>query len=1161
MKKILSSILMLLFATGFAAAQTINMSYTFDKPVFITDEEGYTELIFENAANFNEEGHPLIPHFGCKILLPQGAEISNVEVVEAVYSETLGGIKIKPASREFPISEGAPDNYKVEPDEAVYTSDKPYPENPVLNMNTQYLNGHSIGQVSVCPVIYYPAASEIKILQEISLKIEYNISSRPEEVIANLRHSPAIEKRVKALVDNPGLLTGYTYAENRDTDEVDILLITNEALDSAFMEYVEFKESTGFIVTIETVGDIYINYTGADEQEQIRNCIIDYYQNHGISYVILGGDSDPSDPAEDVIPHRGFYANDEYDIPSNMYYSCLDGNWNDDSDNRWGEVGEYDAYAEVAIGNICVDNETEITNFTNKLKMYQDQPVLEDIEKTTMVGEMLNNNPLTWGGTYKDQIAEGSSAHGFTTEGVSDNFYITYIYDRDMSWNKYDIYELFNDTGVNLLNHLGHSNVTYNMKLYNSDVTTSNFTNNGITRGFPIGYSQGCYNGSFDNRTTGGSYIEDCFAEKITTLQTGYVACISNSRYGWYSPANTNSSSQFHDRQFFDAIFGEDITEIGYVNTDAVADNADYMDEWGLMRWVAYTANLFGDPSMDIWTAQPEDIMANYPASVPLGISSIMVQTNVAGARVGLCQEGELIGRGITDSLGDVNVLLFEPLISNENIALSIIAHNHNRLQDTIVVVNDEPYVMYEDHLYIDESGNGNGMLDCGESILMSLDMKNVGNQPATDVTVTIRSTDEYLTLTDTTEFYGDFEAGEIISKMDAFAFEIADSVPDGHTYTFTIIAEGENLWNSYLNCNINAPLLALENVSVDDTDGNDNGYMDPGETVILKIRASNIGHCNSGNAVVNITSFGEYLDIETTIDSVGIIDAGDYQEAEYSVVVADDAPIGTFTDMEFMVEAIPFQAEMATSLKIGVVIEDFESGDFATFDWLGSGDAYWEICDASPFEGTFCARSGEIDDNDMTRLFMLVDVMVPDSISFFRKVSTEADYDYLKFYIDNTVIDQWAGEQDWERVAYAVGGGEHLFQWIYKKDQYESGGDDCGWVDYICLPASETYFVGVDEEDAISKLSGVKAYPNPFSDQLNLVIYLDNEQALGMEVYNMNGQLIKTLAKEQNFASGLHRFAWNGTNESGQKLSSGIYYVRTVAGSQVHVNKIILTE
>jgi len=226
------------------------------------------------------------------------------------------------------------------------------------------------------------------------------------------------------------------------------------------------------------------------------------------------------------------------------------------------------------------------------------------------------------GGDYMDEITEGSSNNGVTTVGFAENISISKLYDRDGGWNKYNVFNEINSDGVHLMNHLGHSNVQYNMKMNNSDLNTSNFQNDGITRGFVIGYSQGCYNGSFDNRETGGNYSNgDCFAEKITTIATAEVACIANSRYGWYSPGGTGSTSQFVHRQFCDAIFGEEIFTIAYINSDSKEDNAVRFNSSGNMRWVVYQTNLFGDPSLDIWTDIPVEITPTYadviPAMVP----------------------------------------------------------------------------------------------------------------------------------------------------------------------------------------------------------------------------------------------------------------------------------------------------------------------------------------------------------------------------------------------------------------------------------------------------------------------------------------------------------------------------------------------------------------
>ncbi|HCX73811.1 MAG TPA: hypothetical protein DHM37_08840, partial [Candidatus Cloacimonas sp.] len=275
----------------------------------------------------------------------------------------------------------------------------------------------------------------------------------------------------------------------------------------------------------------------------IRNCIIDYYENHDVTYVILGGDSAPNSSADDIIPHRGFYANvssyTDYDIPSDMYYGYLDGTWNDDGDNRWGEPDEADLLAEVHVGRICVSDLEQLENNLNKEFMYQDTPVVEDISKALMVGEKLWTN--TYGGQYKNEVYQGSSANGYTTEGVSDNFSVSTLYEMDSIWTKYQLFDQFNLTGINILNHLGHSSTDYVMKIYNPDVNTTNFTNDGVERGYVIGYSQGCYAGSFDNRDiNAGSYIDDeSIAEYLTNIPTAEVAFIANSRYGWGMQGST----------------------------------------------------------------------------------------------------------------------------------------------------------------------------------------------------------------------------------------------------------------------------------------------------------------------------------------------------------------------------------------------------------------------------------------------------------------------------------------------------------------------------------------------------------------------------------------------------------------------------------------------
>jgi len=1030
-------------------------TYHFKKPTIHADDLGFSEIVFEECYSMAPAGSPLLPLYGADLLLPQGEEIVSVKVQDVIYSEMLEGVKILPAGQQVPISKGPGPDWKLLPDEKIYSQAGPYPDDPVSHVSTGYLAGHSIGSFSVCPVVYYPSSNRVKFITSITVQVITAPSAKATEATAMLRSTPVILGRIERIVENADALKSYVYPENKSTSDVDILLISKTLLLPDFGAYINYKRSTGYIVETISTETIYATYTGQDEQAKIRNCIKDYYDNHNLQFVLLGGDADPNSSTDKIIPHRGFYAIDDTDIPADMYYCCLDGTWNNDGDNRWGEPGETDLYAEVGIGRICVDGTTEIVNFTNKLKKYQDAPVVADIKKAMMVGELLNSNPLTYGDTYKEEIVNGCSLHGFTTAWMPIDYLYTKLYDSQGSWSKTDVFQAFNTTGVNLLNHLGHSNVDYNMKMYNSDVTTTNFTNNGVSRGYPIGYSQGCYNGSFDNRNDGGSYESDCFAEAITNLSTGEVACIANSRYGWYAPGNTNSSSQFHDRQFFDAIFGEAIFHIGTVNSDAKEDNASFFNGDEYMRWTVYETNLFGDPTLDIWTNIPTAINASYPAGTPLGGSQIQFMTDAPFARIGLVQNGNLIGRAVADASGDVMVVLFDPIIVPDPITVSIIAHNRTRHQGTIQVITNQPFVVFNSYTVHDASGNNNGQVDFGETIQLGTGIKNIGNVAATNVVATLSTQDAYCTITDATETYGNLAAGEVKFIDNAFAFTTANNIPDQHTILFLLTATGDSTWTSNFSITANAPAFTLGNFTIQDPGGNNNGVLDPGETANILISTTNDGHCAAPACMASLSSAGLYITLNSSTCDLGTLAAGQTAQATFSITADASAPMGSLSPLDYQVVSGSYNAQKQYPVMIGLNVEDFETGNLAKFEWETGGGASWTVVNTNPYEGQYCAKSGSIGNNAVTTLAVQMNIPAAGPLSFYRKVSSEQSYDFLRFLIDGAEQGAWSGEVAWGQVSFQVPAGNHVFTWSYTKDANTVSGSDCAWVDYILFPAN----------------------------------------------------------------------------------------------------------
>ena len=144
--------------------------------------------------------------------------------------------------------------------------------------------------------------------------------------------------------------------------------------------------------------------------------------------------------------------------------------------------------------------------------------------------------------------------------------------------------------------------------------------------------------------------------------------------------------------------------------------------------------------------------------------------------------------------------------------------------------------------------------------------------------------------------------------------------------------------------------------------------------------------------------------------------------------------------------------------LVLGLVVgvanakEDFETGDFNTFPWEHYGETNWTITSGEKYSGTYSAKAGVISHDEITTLLVKLDC-VSGNITFYHKVSSESNFDYLKFYIDGVERDSWSGEKNWAEASFPVTAGTRTFEWTYSKDSADSGGDDTAWIDDIEFP------------------------------------------------------------------------------------------------------------
>jgi PKD repeat protein len=409
--------------------------------------------------------------------------------------------------------------------------------------------------------------------------------------------------------------------------------------------------------------------------------------------------------------------------------------------------------------------------------------------------------------------------------------------------------------------------------------------------------------------------------------------------------------------------------------------------------WEIY--HLMGDPSLMIYYSVPEALTATYQNTLMIGMTSLTVNTE-AYATVALSNGGVLLDAKVADASGLVN-LSFTALSAPGNLDIVITKQNRQPLIGIIQVIPaDGPYVVYTGNNINDPApnGNNNGAMDYDEINLLSLALKNVGVEPATNVAATISTSSSYITITDNSAPYGNIAPNQTISIADGFSLNVADNIPDQQVVAFTVSAfDGTDTWNSNFNITANAPVLAIGAMTVlDNGPGcNNDGILDPGETADLVIVCSNTGHSQVSGVMTTLAISGgssPYLTLNSNNYTVGSLAAGASDEAIFNVTADAATPLGTPVDLLCDLVAgssSQFTAEETKQIVIGLIpVFNMSNGTVTTCTgfFYDSGGASGTYQNGENYTMTFYPAAA----GSMVRMV-------------FNSFATESGYDYLRIY------------------------------------------------------------------------------------------------------------------------------------------------------------------
>jgi hypothetical protein len=130
------------------------------------------------------------------------------------------------------------------------------------------------------------------------------------------------------------------------------------------------------------------------------------------------------------------------------------------------------------------------------------------------------------------------------------------------------------------------------------------------------------------------------------------------------------------------------------------------------------------------------------------------------------------------------------------------------------------------------------------------------------------------------------------------------------------------------------------------------------------------------------------------------------------------------------------------------------EAVDDTSLSWTTGGDANWVGQTTVSYFGGSASKSGAIGDSETT--YIQTTVTGSGTLTFYWKVSSESNYDYLIFYIDGVAQSgKISGNVDWVQKSYSITSGSHTLKWAYKKDSLYTSGSDAGWLDKVVFTQS----------------------------------------------------------------------------------------------------------
>ncbi|MFO7638272.1 MAG: C25 family cysteine peptidase [bacterium] len=719
-------------------------------------------------------GQPSLPVVPVTLVLPAGARVTGVEVELLEAAPIPGRFRIAPAQEPHPLSQ--PARPPVPPDPAVYEAAGDWPPAPLADWRTGNAAGFRLVAVQVAPLSWRPADGTLTLNRRLRITVRWDEAAPAIALTPGQRDRAAAGLRT--LVANPERLRAWAPpAAERDLPEIHYLVVTGERFVEAFRPFLEYRTARGLRAEVRTVEWVSGRYPGRDLQEKTRNMIRDMYENRGLSYVLLAGDNA-------IVPCRKIrcrVGGETGDIPTDLYYADLDFSWDSNGNDIFGEPGDsVDFYADVTVGRASVDNETQVATFISKVMTYENDPDPGFITRALFPSGWLWHS-LNYHGRYVHDSVINILPHGWTATQLVNPASAAVVSD---SFNR----------GYAIFDPCGHGNETGVYCETGPSIYTSSYAGRQTNdRRFSIMTSIACTPGNFE--------AEDCIAEIAHNAPaSGCIAVKMNSRYGWGTPPGMGPSEKLVIR-FYEQwlVHGENVLGAAHHRGLEVYAAAALYDQ--LWRWCMTEFNLFGDPAIDLWTRPPARLALAADSVFPTGAGTLTARVTdsdapVSGALVCAWKGDEVHATGRTDGSGQAR-LNIHPVTTGE-LVVTAVAHDFLAASGTVRVTEGapEPRLVYGGSAVSDAGQpRENGIFEPGETVRLTLAVRNIGRAASDGAGVLIRGLSPGLVATDSTATLAPVPAGDSAATADLAVYAGPGIVPGSRAELHAVITAGDRTW------------------------------------------------------------------------------------------------------------------------------------------------------------------------------------------------------------------------------------------------------------------------------------------------------------------------------------------------------------------------------